>query len=318
MTNLGKLYPYFFAAFPVLGLAIENRGKVVFAEVAAAFLLAIGCTALSLWGLRRALGDGRRAALVTALGLIAFFAYGHLFELIYLFDATGEGAPRPRHDAVVAPLWLALFAALIWLVVRRGPEDFEGLGLFFAGTGVALVGILGVRAATSLWQGPSAFDVEEPAALERFQEDWRRLPEVSAPAGEMPNVYYLVLDGYTSGEVLDTRFGHDNIDFEDRLTERGFFVAEKSRSNYPITFLSLASSLNMLLLDDLAEALGPRGTSRKPAHDVVDDHRIQRLFEGLGYRTIHLSSGWGPTMHNPVADEDLRCGWESEMVTVLA
>ena len=37
----------------------------------------------------------------------------------------------------------------------------------------------------------------------------------------------------------------DNSEFTDSLNQRGFYVAERSNSNYPTTVLSVASTLEM-------------------------------------------------------------------------
>jgi hypothetical protein len=56
-----------------------------------------------------------------------------------------------------------------------------------------------------------------------------------------PDIYYLILDGYTGENVLKTMYSFDNSGFYDALRQRGFFVASRARCNYPTTFLSLAS-----------------------------------------------------------------------------
>jgi len=61
----------------------------------------------------------------------------------------------------------------------------------------------------------------------------------------LPNIYYIILDTYASFDVLKNYFDYDNNDFEKYLESKDFFVARKSRCNYPITILSLSSSLNM-------------------------------------------------------------------------
>ena len=71
-----------------------------------------------------------------------------------------------------------------------------------------------------------------------------------------PDIYYLILDGYANSSTLKEVYGYDNQGFEDYLEEKGFKVASESRSNYAITALSLASSLNMEYINYLSEAGG--------------------------------------------------------------
>ena len=71
-----------------------------------------------------------------------------------------------------------------------------------------------------------------------------------------PDVYYVILDTYGSASMLREFYDFENSGFITSLQNRGFFVAEESFSNYAMTTLSLASSLNMYYLDRLSPELG--------------------------------------------------------------
>lgn len=60
-----------------------------------------------------------------------------------------------------------------------------------------------------------------------------------------PNIYYLLLDGYTNSEILEKEFGYSNKSLEDYLTQHGFFVVKNSRSNYNFTHMSMASVFSL-------------------------------------------------------------------------
>src|SRR5690606_30464261 len=59
-----------------------------------------------------------------------------------------------------------------------------------------------------------------------------------------PDIYYLIYDKYASNQSLSDYYDFDNSEFTESLTEKGFYIAEKSRANYPSTLFSLSSSLN--------------------------------------------------------------------------
>jgi len=59
-----------------------------------------------------------------------------------------------------------------------------------------------------------------------------------------PDIYYIILDQYPRYDVLEEKYGFDNSEFNNHLTELGFYIADRSFSNYSLTELSLASSLN--------------------------------------------------------------------------
>jgi hypothetical protein len=61
----------------------------------------------------------------------------------------------------------------------------------------------------------------------------------------LPNIYYIILDAYSSLDVLKKYYGYNSDAFLKYLKQKGFYVAENSKCNYPVTMLSLRSSLNM-------------------------------------------------------------------------
>jgi hypothetical protein len=70
-----------------------------------------------------------------------------------------------------------------------------------------------------------------------------RAIDQSATAGG--SIYLLLFDEYASTASLKEYWGRDNSAFNSFLKTRGFFIAEKSRSNYCWTPFSMASLLNM-------------------------------------------------------------------------
>ena len=69
-----------------------------------------------------------------------------------------------------------------------------------------------------------------------------------------PDIYFIVLDGYARADVLSSLYNFDNSGFINFLTDKGFYVAKNSRSNYHRTQLSLASAINSEYLDYLRNA----------------------------------------------------------------
>ena len=62
---------------------------------------------------------------------------------------------------------------------------------------------------------------------------------------DLPDIYLIVLDGYTSSDVLKESFNLDNTEFIRKLREIGFYVANCANSNYPLTDLSMGSIFEM-------------------------------------------------------------------------
>jgi len=66
---------------------------------------------------------------------------------------------------------------------------------------------------------------------------------------EKPDIFFVVLDEYTSSEGLAKYFGFDNHRIDSLFDSEGFFVSRGSRSNYNMTAFSLSSTLNYDYLD---------------------------------------------------------------------
>jgi hypothetical protein len=110
------------------------------------------------------------------------------------------------------------------------------------------------------------------------------------------------LDRYAGEATLARDFGYDNHDFLSFLEDRGFYVAHQSHANYLKTTHSLASSLNMEYLSDVAVQVGNRCDDWTPLYTRIEDNRLRRTLEARGYRFLHLGSWWGPSRENRFAD----------------
>ncbi len=89
-----------------------------------------------------------------------------------------------------------------------------------------------------------------------------------------PDIYYIVVDAYTSSAVLKEDFNHANTLMEEDLRSKGFIIMPQSRSNYNYTAFSTGSTLNLDYLDGV-----------DTLHKTTDRTYLQAL--GLVYKN-HL------------------------------
>ncbi|MGI8575436.1 MAG: sulfatase-like hydrolase/transferase [Egibacteraceae bacterium] len=283
------------AAYPVLFLYGANVGEVEPGQVWRPLALAVAgaCAVLAIaWlGTR----DLIRSGLVATIAVVAFFAYGHVANVL---DA-------PSSVWLLAG-WILVTVGLVALAVRRGARAdavTRGLNLL----GVALVAVALVTAAPG---AAAALGDDGPAP--------RTVTGASQASRDAPDVYYLVLDRYASADTLKRLFGYDNSDFLSFLRARGFFVARDAHANYLKTAQSLASSLNMSYHhEELAREYGPTSDNQLPIFERITDHRVGREFTRRGYEYVHVGSWWEPTRTNPQADLNLGYGGASDFVEVL-
>lgn len=74
--------------------------------------------------------------------------------------------------------------------------------------------------------------------FEAYSEEHKRLWLSGLDAGEMPlearpDIYYIVSDLYMRPDYLEQICGYDVSPFLSFLKDEGFYVASRSRSNYP-------------------------------------------------------------------------------------
>jgi hypothetical protein len=121
-------------------------------------------------------------------------------------------------------------------------------------------------------------------------------------AGELPDIYYIILDRYSRADVLEEFYDFDNSDFTDYLSDRGFYVARQSNANYLCTAHSLASSLNLQHITCLQGRFGDDSDDWTPVYTMLQDYELVRFMKLQGYNYIHIGPQWYPTSRNRNAD----------------
>jgi hypothetical protein len=108
----------------------------------------------------------------------------------------------------------------------------------------------------------------------------------SLSKNKLPDVYYIILDGYPRQDVLLKYHNFNNSDFIKKLEAIGFYVPSCSQSNYAITDLSLASSLNMNYLEGLNSNIHAINLA-----DGIIHSEIRQFLKGLGYNIVSFENG---------------------------
>ncbi|MBT3240258.1 MAG: hypothetical protein HON98_00820 [Chloroflexi bacterium] len=135
----------------------------------------------------------------------------------------------------------------------------------------------------------------------------------------LPDIYYIILDGYGRADILDEIFEYDNSDFIDSLKSRSFIVPEESHSNYPRTVLSVASTLNMDYISTLIPGLED-SIFWWLMSPLIDHSQTRLMLESVGYQMVSVATDWSITDNtstdfyfkpNPVSLSD----FENHLVT---
>ncbi|GAH04134.1 unnamed protein product, partial [marine sediment metagenome] len=132
------------------------------------------------------------------------------------------------------------------------------------------------------------------------------------------DIYYIILDQYASTSTLKEIYSFDNSEFINYLSNRGFYVASQSRSNYQTTSHSLASSLNMEYINYLSDKVGKESSDRAAVYAMLQDYKVWRFLRSKGYKFIHLGSLWHPTSRNKYADMNINLAYSLEFLQLLS
>lgn len=114
--------------------------------------------------------------------------------------------------------------------------------------------------------------------------------DVSITPDNLPDIYYIVLDGYTRADVLGYLYEFDNSQFLNGLEEKGFYVADESFSNYTHSVLSISSTLDRRYINDFADTYGRDTSDYKAAFDLLKNNRTINELRSIGYNYVNLST----------------------------
>ncbi len=281
MKRQFQFHPVLFAAYAVLAMYASNLGQVAFAEARRSLLFSVLAAGLLFLLMRLVFREWGRAAIVTTLALILFFSYGHFYSWIKTFEL---GRLIGRHRFLL-PISVLLLVGFSWLLART-KERRRSVNRFF---NVASFVILIFPLISTV-----GFALQANFASQYLSKDDSNPSLSVAPyAGENPDVYYIILDGYARADILAEIYDYDNTDFLDFLREQGFTIANQSTSNYIQTHLSMSSALNMMYLDDLAADIGARSTNVQLLSGLYRTSAVRGYFEDLGYQIVAFEHGYG-------------------------
>jgi len=251
------------------------------------FAVALAIALVFFFTLRFILRDSSRAGFLTAVIVMLFFSFGHVYDLI------SQRLSIPHHTLTGfygAGILMGLFFTL------KKPDLLRTLVPSLNLFGVLLVLFPTFQVATSYFAGSSLQEYELLSAPQKTKSI-----AVQSPSSR-PDIYFIILDEYPRADVLQDIYDYDNSDFISFLKESGFYVAEKSMTNYPRTAFALASSLNMEYVNFLTEKVGPDQRSQGSLFSMIMNNKVGRFLKTHGYKYILIDSGAPPTQESPLAD----------------
>ncbi|MFC1737206.1 hypothetical protein ACFL1X_13915, partial [Candidatus Hydrogenedentota bacterium] len=227
--------------------------------------------------------------LIVTLLLFMFFFFDPVSGLLYPLDKMIEGAPIPIH-IVATVLIMSAVALPLGAKILFTKRDLRPVTRFLntvAACAFAMPAMsLSYRAVMTSSETISVANQQDAAGPS---------VQVRKKNTDKPDIYFIVLDGCARADVFEEIYDGDNSEFYDFLEDNGFFVAENGRANYCQTYLSLASTMNMTHLTDLAKKMGAKSTNRSPLKKMVHDSKLVELLKQEGYEFVAFASGYAGT-----------------------
>jgi hypothetical protein len=270
---------------------------VLVALVAGLFVYSISCLVFySFMGkvnLQRTISLG---ALTASSLWTIFYSLTYCVILDGLYKVSGSSVSV----MAVAPTWLPIFwfvailpvvmAILKPIFLTKFESSFKAILMVLI---LTQIGVLALNCFNynSICQSVEQLQIKEINSLKAKKSD------------EKPDVFYIILDQMAGRDGLKEYLQYDDDWFYSELEKRGFYLAKKSLSNYPITRLSLASSLNLSYLDKYQSAAGSDKKNWTMMNKLARDNKAARFFKKQGYDYVLVDSGFAASNNSSIADK---------------
>ena len=300
-------HPFLFAVFSVLFLYSHNIDQSSLADLILPMSTVMIITTVAWILLRMILHDSHRAGLVVTLILLLFFSYGQIYNAVIGVDI---GSMRIGRHRFLLPIWLLIFLAGGYFSLKA-KKHLHDITRYLNFTTVILICISLFNITVYVIRTSGIIAAHESDSTSAAQQ------VATEPVINPPDIYYIILDGYANSQTLRKFHDIDNSEFIRKLTERGFYVARESCSNYVLTPVSLSSTLNMEYVNYLTETLGEHSIDHSIPYRMIRNNKVSQFLKGHGYKFVVIRSGWGPTDRNRFADISIKCGKYNEFIKVL-
>lgn len=224
-------------------------------------------------------GDGMKAGIVTTAAIVLFYSYGHIFMKVKSASPYDFSAHGVSPNYVLFPLVVLAFILCVYFVRRSGGSSLPLIAMVLNAMGLVLTLFVLSQVLWNYAHAQKVFNETRAAVQDR---DIAGADAALDPSG-LPDIYYIILDMYARDDMLRDEFGFDNSDFTGFLRSRGFYIADKSTSNYKSTDLSLASSLNFRYLEEVSERMGKGSRNRLPLEYMIKKNRAASVLKRFGY-----------------------------------
>jgi hypothetical protein len=233
------------------------------------------------------LKTAKKAGLITSLFILLFFTYGHFYDAFknVHFIKWSIGLNNVLFLFWIIPIFLGIY------FITKSKKNLENLTYLF-NFGAILLVVFTLVNIGSFYLNTLKVLKEKNIYTKNIES--ANLTD-SPKTTELPNIFYIVLDSYSREDIIKKFMGYDNSEMLSYLTQKGFYVAGKSMSNYEFTELSLASSLNLDYIQQLLGDNDGKTYNKLMIVQLLKDSFVVRFLREYGYKFVAFDSGISET-----------------------
>ena len=263
-----------FAVFPILFVYVRNKSFIFEGGVELPLIIIVSATS-TLYFIFNYLNKKPTNNVIICL-MIAwwFLLYGHVYYLILDFFQLPYSSFRHRYFLPIYSLLFFLPVFKIWKTSILPPQFI---------TVFLIIGIsLNVQFLFSITKNKNT--KEELSS--------KSLVSKSSDASDYPDVYYVVMDSYTNSDNLLSYYNYNNTPFIQQLQQLGFKVLNKAQSNYPYTYFSLPSSLNMEYINYFEDSVSLKKQNEDFPFTKIRHNKVADYFKSKGFKYVLFASAY--------------------------
>lgn len=279
-----------FAIYPILFVYFRNESFVFEQGVLLPLLLALGLT-FSVYAILNYTNSNKtNNAFIVILFLYWFLLYGHIYSSFLDFFNIHYSSFRHRF---YFPIYTLLFFVPIWILLRSKPVSEKLITVFF------IIGIV----------LNAQFIVPAYHSLTDIKPQYPKR-SVSPMVSDLPDIYYIIPDSYPNAKNLKKYYNFDNSNFINELKALNFQVFDSARSNYPYTYFSVPSSLNMEYINYFEDSVSHEKRNEDLPFLKVHHNKVADYFQSKGYQYVLFQSAHKEFNNGEYADRYITNGTE--------
>ena len=236
----------------------------------------IFCISFCVWLILRNAKETGIAGVIISISVVLFFSFGIVSSAVTAWGTS---------YMVLLPIWCILIFCCAYFLKKTRRKLYKPSV------------ILSIIAVTLLLIPTISIVINETNAATQNTVRASNSESSTITLGEvetLPDIYYIILERYASSTTLKDVYNFDNDEFLSYLSNKGFYIASQSTSNYFRTPESLASSLNLEYIDYVS--------NYDQVVKKLEDYTVWRSLKSKGYTFVHMGNWWEPTRKNIYAD----------------